>query len=79
MTSKGLFQAATSGAGGTSADTPAFAAEAVARWWARCGCKRYRGAGELLILAGSGGSNGCRPRLWKKCLQELVAAATGWT
>jgi len=62
---------------GTSADTPAFAAEAVARWWARCGCKRYRGAGELLILADSGGSNGCRPRLWKKCLQELVADRYG--
>jgi hypothetical protein len=62
---------------GTSADTPAFAAEAVARWWARCGCKRYRDAGELLILADSGGSNGCRPRLWKKGLQELVADRYG--
>jgi hypothetical protein len=57
---------------GTSADTPAFAAEAVARWWVRCGCKRYRDAGELLILADSGGSNGCRPRLWKRRLQGLA-------
>lgn len=57
---------------GTSADTPAFAADAVARWWVRCGCKRYRQAGALLILADSGGSNGCRPRLWKQQLQGLA-------
>jgi Rhodopirellula transposase DDE domain len=56
---------------GTSADTPAFAVEAVTRWWVRCGCKRYRDAEELLILADSGGSNGCRPRLWKQRLQGL--------
>jgi Rhodopirellula transposase DDE domain len=62
---------------GTSADTPDFAADAVERWWVRCGCKRYRGAGELLILADSGGSNGCRPRLWKQRLQALVADAYG--
>jgi hypothetical protein len=57
---------------GTSADTPAFAADAVTRWWVRCGCKRYRGAGRLLLLADSGGSNGCRPRLWKRRLQGLA-------
>jgi hypothetical protein len=62
---------------GTSADTPQFAAEAVARWWSRVGCHRYRDAGELLILADGGGSNGCRPRLWKRCLQELVADRYG--
>ncbi len=58
---------------GTSADTPAFAVDAVTRWWVRCGCKRYRGAEEILILADSGGSNGCRPRLWKQRLQLLLA------
>ena len=58
---------------GTSADTPQFAAAAVARWWGRIGCRRYRGANELLILADAGGSNGYRPRWWKRCLQELVA------
>jgi len=57
---------------GTSADTPDFAADAVERWWVRCGCKRYRQAGALLILADSGGSNGCRPRLWKRRLQGLA-------
>lgn len=62
---------------GTSADTPQFAAEAVARWWSRIGCHRYRRAGALLILADSGGSNGHRPRLWKKCLQELLADRYG--
>lgn len=62
---------------GTSADTPWFAAEAVARWWSRIGCHRYRGAGELLLLADGGGSNGYRPRLWKKGLQELLADRYG--
>jgi Rhodopirellula transposase DDE domain len=62
---------------GTSANTPEFAASAVARWWSRIGCHRYRDAGELLILADAGGSNGYRPRLWKKCLQELVADRYG--
>jgi hypothetical protein len=62
---------------GTSSDTPAFAVDAIVRWWVRCGCKRYRDAGELLILADSGGSNGCRPRLWKQRLQVLMADAYG--
>jgi hypothetical protein len=62
---------------GSSADTPAFAVDAVVRWWVRCGCKRYRDAGELLILADSGGSNGCRPRQWKHQLQLLMADAYG--
>jgi DDE family transposase len=62
---------------GTSADTPQFAAEAVARWWARIGCHRYPRAGALLLLADSGGSNGHRPRLWKTSLQELLADRYG--
>ena len=62
---------------GTSSDTPAFAVDAIVRWWLRCGCKRYRGAEGLLILADSGGSNGCRPRLWKHRLQFLLADPYG--
>jgi hypothetical protein len=62
---------------GTSADTPAFAVEAIRSWWARYGCKRYPGADELLILADGGGSNGCRPRLWKAALQEQLADRYG--
>jgi Rhodopirellula transposase DDE domain len=62
---------------GTSADTPRFAAEAVARWWGRYGCQRYRNAGSLLLLADGGGSNGYRPRLWKTGVQALLADRYG--
>jgi hypothetical protein len=47
----------------TSSDTSAFVVEAIGSWWARYGCKRYRGADELLILADGGGSNGHHVRL----------------
>lgn len=57
---------------GASADTPAFAVGALSRWWVRYGCKRYGGAGSLLILADSGGSNGCRPWLYKQRLQGFA-------
>lgn len=62
---------------GTSADTPAFAVEAIRSWWARIGSKRYRGADEVLILADGGGSNGHRPRLWKSAVQEQLADRYG--
>jgi len=62
---------------GTSSDTPAFAVEAIGTWWSRYGCKRYRGANEILILADGGGSNGHRPRLWKTSLQERIADRYG--
>ena len=62
---------------GISSDTPAFAVESIRSWWARYGCKRYRGADELLILADGGGSNGHRPRLWKAALQEQIADRYG--
>jgi hypothetical protein len=57
---------------GTSADTPALAVDALGQWWGRIGCKRYPGAATLLVLADAGGSNGCRPRLWKYRLQQLA-------
>jgi hypothetical protein len=50
---------------------------AVRAWWARLGCKRYGGCERLLILADAGGSNGCRPRLWKEQLQAEVADRYG--
>jgi hypothetical protein len=62
---------------GTSADTPAFAVEAIAAWWGRIGSRRYRGAGALLLLADAGGSNSCRARLWKQRLQKDVADRYG--
>ena len=61
---------------GLSCNTPAFATAAVRAWWVQLGCKRYR-AQQLLVLADAGGSNGCRPRLWKKGLQEELADRYG--
>jgi hypothetical protein len=57
---------------GLSADTAAFAVRRIWTWWVRLGCKRYGPLTELLILADAGGSNGCRPRLWKRELQGLA-------
>jgi hypothetical protein len=62
---------------GTSADTPAFAVDAITAWWVRRGLRRYPEAGALLLLADAGGSNGCRPRLWKQRLQEDLAERYG--
>lgn len=58
---------------GQSADTPQFAVEAIVRWWREIGKNLYPNADKILILADAGGSNGCRPRLWKQQLQELLA------
>jgi hypothetical protein len=57
---------------GIDHDTSRFAAEAIHRWWKKMGAKRYRGAGELLVTADGGGSNGSRCRLWKVALQDLA-------
>lgn len=55
---------------GTSSDTPQFAVRSIRDWWKRSGATRYPDAKELLITADSGGSNGHRPRLWKRELQR---------
>lgn len=60
---------------GTSADTPEFAVEAIARWWQEHGHGAYPEATRLLIVADAGGSNGCRPRLWKAQLQSQLSDA----
>lgn len=62
---------------GNSADTPQFAVDCIVRWWQTEGCCLYSSARRLLILADAGGSNGCRPRLWKQQLQEQLADALG--
>lgn len=62
---------------GLSADTPEFAVAAITRWWKTSGRRRFPKARRILILADAGGSNGCRPRLWKLKLQEEVADSCG--
>ena len=64
---------------GTSADTAELAVDAIARWWQAYGRKDFLDATRLLILADSGGSNGCRPRLWKVRVQERLADDQGLT
>jgi DDE family transposase len=60
---------------GTSADTPEFAVEAIARWWHEHGQAGYPAATRRLILAEAGGSHGCRPHLWKAQGQRHLSAA----
>jgi Rhodopirellula transposase DDE domain len=62
---------------GTSSATPEFAVDVIARWWASRGRVGFPNADRLLILADSGGNNGCRPRLWKLRLQEQLADGFG--
>jgi hypothetical protein len=57
---------------GISHDTPCFAAHSIAQWWHREGVNRYAGARQLLILADTGGSNGCRCWAWKTNLQAQL-------
>ena len=64
---------------GKSADTPEFAVDAIAQWWEMHGKAAYPNADRLLILADAGGSNGARPRLWKKQLQKHLADRLGLT
>jgi hypothetical protein len=62
---------------GKSADTPEFAVNSIATWWQRYGRYNYPNSKRLLILADSGGSNGARPRAFKKFLQERIADKYG--
>jgi hypothetical protein len=62
---------------GVSNDTPQFAVQSIARWWEDEGRRRYQKAVALLILADSGGSNGCRARAWKLSLQEKLCDESG--
>ncbi len=63
---------------GTSYDTPEFAVDSIEKWCRYDGRHWYKDAGELLILADCGGSNGYRCRAWKVGLQRL-ADRTGLT
>jgi hypothetical protein len=64
---------------GTSGDTPAFAVAAVKQWWLYAGRHVYPEATSLLVLADSGGSNGCRCRAWKHRLQAELCDGLGLT
>jgi len=64
---------------GVSHDTPCFAAHSITQWWRREGAPRYTRARQLLILADSGGSNGCRCRAWKTNLQFQLCNRFGLT
>jgi len=57
---------------GTDHDTAAFAVESIRQWWNTMGRTCYPQAGQLLITADSGGSNGSRVRLWKLELQKFA-------
>jgi hypothetical protein len=62
---------------GLSADTAAFAVDAIAHGWHAVGRRAYPDADELLVLCDGGGSNSCRARLWKQQLQEKLADRWG--
>lgn len=62
---------------GTSADTPAFAVTALARWWENEGRGRFPHATQVVILADAGGSNGARARCFKLHLQEQFSDRYG--
>lgn len=57
---------------GRDHDTASFAVESIRRWWHGMGEPLYGDAGQLLICADSGGSNGYRVRLWKTELQRFA-------
>jgi Rhodopirellula transposase DDE domain len=64
---------------GTSADTPQFAGDVLARWWTTIGQATFPHADRRLILADGGGSNGSRSRLWKQQLQVQSSDRLGLT
>jgi hypothetical protein len=62
---------------GRSADTPAFAVDAIAAWCATERVERFPCSSRLLIEADSGGSNSAVSRAWKYHLQNKVADRFG--
>ena len=62
---------------GTSAETSAFAVDAIVSWWQLEDRPTFAHEDKLLILSDAGGSDGCRFRLWKKQTQEQLADRLG--
>lgn len=58
-------------------DTPAFAVDAIVKWWKQDGSKQYQRRKDLLILADAGGSNGYRLRAWKYEIQRKLCDPYG--
>ena len=58
-------------------NTPEFNVNSITRWWTEEGRAAYPEAAELLILADSGGANGCRSKAWKLNLQEKLCDRHG--
>ena len=63
----------------TSTETPELAVDAIRRWWKDFGHRRYPNCREMLLLVDAGGSNGCRPRMWKQKLYLDIASNLGIT
>ena len=61
---------------GTSHDTSEFAVESIVRWWETVGKHTFPTSKRIYITCDSGGSNGCRVRMWKYQLQQF-ANSTG--
>lgn len=57
---------------GNSHETAEFVVDNLEWWWENFGKYEYRKATRILILCDSGGANGHRHHLFKKCLQELA-------
>jgi hypothetical protein len=57
---------------GTSHDTSEFAVESISRWWETVGKHTFPEQRKIYITCDSGGSNGCRVRMWKYQLQQFA-------
>lgn len=64
---------------GTSRETPAFAADCVAKWWQLEGRKRYPESHHILILADGGGGNRSTSHIWRAGLQQKLCDRYGLT
>ena len=62
---------------GISAETGAFAVDAIEQWLQAFGWASYPGLRKLLILCDGGGANNCRARLWKHRLYQQISQVYG--
>jgi hypothetical protein len=57
---------------GTSHDTSEFAVESISRWWETVGKHTFPYSKKIYINCDSGGSNGCRVKMWKYQLGQFA-------